>query len=155
MTAAVQPAVADARPPATVVRLTNMIVRPLLRSPAGRMMKPLAIITFTGRRTGSVRRVVVGWHPHEPGAIVLSPASWRANFEAGHPATVRWSGHTRTYTGTLETDPHIVADAVNSLLAAGVSPRGLALRISDGHIIDADDITTTHRALIRFEPTPD
>ena len=155
MTAAGETGVTDARPPAIVVRLTNLIMRPLLRTPAGRLLKPLALLEFTGRSTGNRRRIVVGWHRSDGAAVVLTPARWRANFEVAHPATVYWRGQHRTVTGTLDSDPTRVAFAVNALLHAGTRPGALALKVPAGHVLDEADITRTNRAIIHFRPRAD
>ena len=52
MKVATEPTVRDARPPDVVVRVTNLIVRPLLRTPAARLLSPLALLEFKGRSTG-------------------------------------------------------------------------------------------------------
>jgi len=141
----------DARPPAIVVRLTSTIMRPLLRSPIGRLITPLAVLEFVGRRSGTRHRVVVGWHRHGAESMVLTPATWRANFENGHPATVFWGGKRSTLVGVLDTDPSRVATVLNALLEAGGSARALALHIPDGHTLDAADVSRTNRAVIRFD----
>ena len=141
----------DARPPGLVVRVTSMIVRPLLRTPAARLIKPLALLEFHGRRSGQRRRVVVAWHVIDDVGFVITPARWRMNFVGGHPATVHRLGRSMTLVGTLETDPAAVAGAINRLLDDHASARSLALHIPDGHVLDADDIVGTDRALICFE----
>jgi hypothetical protein len=154
VTTAVDPVdvgVRDARPPAIVIRLTNTIMRPLLRTPAGRLIKPLALLEFVGRRSGARHRIVVGWHRDGAESIVLTPAAWRANFENGHPATVFWSGRRTLVVGTLDTEPSRVATVLTALLEAGRSARAFALQIPDGHTLDATDIGRTNRAVIRFE----
>lgn len=151
MTAAIESAVSDARPPALIVQLTNLIMRPLLRTPLGRLIKPLALLEFTGRRSGTRRRVVVGWHGDGTTAIVLTPAPWRANFDHGYPSTVYWRGQHSTVIGTLDTDPYRVAAAITALLQAGTPPRSLALHIPAGHTLDHTDITYTNRAIIHFD----
>jgi hypothetical protein len=151
MTTAMDSVVIDARPPALVVRLTNLIMRPLLRTPVGRLVKPLALLEFTGRRSGTRRRVVVGWHRDGTTAIVLTPAPWRANFDHGYPSTMYWCGQRSCVIGTLDTDPARVAAAVTTLLHAGTPARSLALNIPAGHTLDLTDITRTNRAIIHFE----
>jgi len=150
MSVADHSAISDARPPDLVVRLTNLIMRPLLRTPAARFIKPLVLLEFPGRHTGIRRRVVVGWHPTELGGIVLTPAPWRQNFTDGYSTAVYWRGHRHSFVGTLEADPAAVATALNTLLSTGSSPRSLALRIPDRHTIVADDVITTNRAAIHF-----
>ena len=55
-------AVRDARPPAALLRVTNPILKTLLRTPVSRVIRPLALIEFRGRRSGRPIRVVVAWH---------------------------------------------------------------------------------------------
>jgi hypothetical protein len=143
----------DAPPPKIVLRVTNPIVRFLLRTPAGRLIRPLAVIEFRGRRSGQVRRVVVGWHIVAGSPVVLTPARWRSNFDGGRPATVRWRGRDADYVGTLEADPDAVAAMVNTMLRSGTSARSLALRVPAGHTVDAADVVRARRALLRFEAT--
>ena len=151
MAVATTSTVRDARPPGVVVRMTNLIVRPLLRTPAAKLFTPLALLEFQGRRSGLRRRVVVGWHVIDEVGVVLTPARWRANFAGGLPTTVHHRGTPMRLVGTLVSDPTEVAAAINRLLDAHASARSLALRIPDGHVIDADDIVSTDRALIRFD----
>lgn len=151
MTTALDSPVTDARPPALVVRLTNLIMRTLLRTPLGRVVKPLALLEFNGRHSGARRRIVVGWHGDGTTSLVQTPAPWRANFTGGHVATVYWRGRRHTVTGTLDNDPVAVSAALNTLLHTGTSARSLALRIPPGHALDRDDIARNNRALIRFE----
>ena len=150
MSLATELPVRDSRPPNAVVRVTNMIVRPLLRTPVAKVLKPLALLEFSGRRSGARLRIVVGWHVIDEVGVVLTPAGWRANFSGGRPAKVHRRGTSTTLIGTLESDPGAVADVVNRLLDEGASARSLALRVSDGHVIEADDIVGTGRAMIRF-----
>ena len=142
--------VRDARPPQLLVRVLNPVLRTVLRTPIGRMIAPLALLEFAGRRSRKTYRVVVGWHSLDDTAIVLTPAAWRANFTAAAPATVRWHGQRRKYTGTLDTNPDNVAAAINTMLANGTHPRSVALHIPTGHHVNRDDVEATHRALIRF-----
>ena len=136
------------------MRVTNLIVRPLLRTPVARLIKPLALLEFHGRRSGQRRRVVVAWHVIDDVGFVITPARWRMNFVGGHPTTVYRRGRSTTLVGTLETDPAAVADAINRLLDDHASARSLALHIPAGHVLDTDDIVNTDRALIRFEAVP-
>jgi hypothetical protein len=151
MTAAEDSAVSDARPPALVVRPTNLIMRLLLRTPLGRLVKPLALLEFTGRRSGTRRRVVVGWHRDGTTAIVLTPAPWRANFDDGYPSTVYWCGRRSSVIGKLDTDPARIAATVTALLRGGTPARSFGLKIAAGHTLNHTDITRTNRAIIHFE----
>src|SRR4051812_27435745 len=116
-----------------------------------RLVEPLALLEFDGRRTGRRRRIVVGWHFIDDQPLVVTPAKWRANFVGGGVATVRWKGNVAEFVGTLDTDPAVVAAAINALLNAGATPRSLALRIPAGHVMSAADVTATRRGIVRFE----
>jgi len=151
MTVATEPAVRDARPPDVGVRVTNLIVRPLLRTPVARLFTPLALLEFKGRRSGDQRRIVVGWHVIGDVGFVVTPARWRANFIGGHPTTVHRRGTSLALVGRLVNDPAAVASAINQLLDSGTSARSLALHVPHGHVIDSEDVVATDRALIRFD----
>jgi hypothetical protein len=144
--------VEDAPPPRLALRFVNPVILTLLRTPLSRAMGGLAILQFAGRRSGSIRRVVVGWHDLDGQRVVFTPASWRANFAEPHDATVRWRGTTSRVSGTLDLDPGRVAAAIDRALATGTSARGLALRVTDGHHVTADDVVHVHRGMIRFIP---
>jgi hypothetical protein len=122
-----------------------------MRTPAGKLIKPLALLEFDGRRSGQRRRIVVAWHVIDDVGFVVTPARWRANFVGGHQTTVYRRGRSMPLVGTLETDPATVAGAINRLLADHTSAGTLALHIPKAHVVDAHDIVGTDRALIRFE----
>ncbi|HEY4608472.1 MAG TPA: hypothetical protein VIH06_04690, partial [Ilumatobacteraceae bacterium] len=117
-----------------------------------RLVAPLALLEFDGRRTGKRRHVVVGWHFLDDQPLVVTPATWRANFTGGHLAGVRWKGTHAELVGTLDTDTASVAGAINRLLDDGTTPRSLALRIPAGHVLSASDVAATHRGIVRFQP---
>jgi hypothetical protein len=144
--------VVDAGPPRAVLRVINPVLRLLLRTPIARFIEPLALLEFDGRRTGRGHQVVVGWHFIDEQPLVITPANWRANFVDGRVATVRWKGNHAEFVGTLDTDPDIVAAAINTLLSHGAKPRSLALRLPAGHVLSAKDITATRRGIVRFQP---
>jgi len=146
------PEVTEARPPYVVVAILNPINRVALRTPLGRLIKPIALLQFAGRRTGRRFRVPVLWHPVGDGGYVFSPATWPPNFDGGALATVTHLGRARRLRGTLERDPQLVADALNELLAAGTEPSHTGLHIAPGHEVTAEDVVRVNRVLIRFEP---
>ena len=144
--------VGDARPPEAVLRVVNPIMRTLLRTPASRAIRGLALLRFEGRRTARRFSVVVGWHVIDDAPVVLTPASWRMNFAEGASVIVRWRGRNEELVGTLETDPMAVAAATNALLGAGTSARAIGLKLPEGHTFTAEDVIATGRSMIRFEP---
>lgn len=151
MSADVSSVVRDARPPAAVIRILNPLMRALLGSRLARRMRGFALLEFSGCRSGRSYRVPVGWHDAGGQAIVVTPASWRANFADGRSATVHHHGQVQSMTGTLVTDAVEVARAVQTLLDEGTAPRQLGLRMPNGHRITPSEISTANRAIIRFE----
>lgn len=145
-------AVRDARPPEAVVRVTNPLVRAMVRGPLGRHIGGLAIIDHHGRRTGAARHVVAAWHELDGRGFVVTPAAWRANFIGGAAAQIHHRGLTSAVTGTLEDDPAEVAAILRQLFDAGASPRSTGLAIDEHHSIDAADVTAVHRAIVWFDP---
>ncbi len=144
-------AVADRRPPDAMVRMLNPAMRLALRGRAGRALGGLAELELDGRRSARRLRIVVGWHELDSLPVVLTPATWRANFEGGRPATIWHRGRAEQWHGTLVTDPAAVAGLLNRLLASGASPGSIGLRIADGHQVDADDVVAVGRAAIWFD----
>jgi hypothetical protein len=130
----------------------NPVNRALLRTPAGRRIGSLALLEFSGRRTGRRHAVTAGWHEAGGEAVIVSPAPWRANFIGGAPVTVHHRGHTMQMRGTLVTDAAQVADALNEILSSGTAPRALGLGVPAGHVLTPDDVAAVDRALIRLRP---
>ncbi|MEO8696396.1 MAG: grhN [Acidimicrobiales bacterium] len=142
--------VRDARPPATLVHVLNPIMRIVLRTRLGRLVRPFALLEFDGRRSGRRYRVPVGWHESNGGALVVTPAPWRINFSGGARATVYFRGKAQQMTGTLVTDHSAVAGALQSLFASGTKPREIGLDMPEGHRVTASDVGSVGRAAIQF-----
>ena len=153
MKVSLEPTVRDARPPKVVMRIVNPLMHLVLRTPLSRLIRPLALIVFEGRRSGSRRSIVVGWHMLDGSPIVVTPAAWRTNFADPRLATVRWRGRVSSWVGRLETDPNVVAGVVDQMLRGGTSAPSLALRVPPGHTVTSADIVETCRAIIRFTPS--
>ena len=146
------PVVGDARPPRLAVAALNPMLRLVLRTPLGRSIRPLALLDFPGRRSGRRFSVVVGWHSIDGLPVVITPASWRANFTGGRRATVRSRAQRTELIGTLDEDPEAVARCIVALVEGGTAPRALGLSIPEGHTITADDVRSSDRAIVRFIP---
>lgn len=142
----------DGRPPRALVRVLNPVMRTVLPTPIGRLVRSLALLEFAGRRSGRRFRVPIGCHPFDGGYLVISPAPWRANFAGGHPVTVHFRGHAEQMTGTLDADPDAVARTVQALLDEGLPPRMMGLKVRGGHRVTAEDVARLDRKLIRFVP---
>lgn len=144
----------DARPPLALVRVMNPTMRAVLRTPLGRLVRPFALLDFTGRRTGRRFLIPVGWHEIESGHVAFTPASWRVNFRNGSPVTVWYRGQRQNLTGILDDEPGRVAAALQSLADRRGSLRSIGVDIPAGHRLTAPDVTAIDRAVIRFTPAP-
>jgi hypothetical protein len=131
----------------------NPIMRTLLRSPVARAMPDaLAVVEFSGRRTGRSYRIVVGAHEAPRARLVFTSAPWANNFRGGAPVALIQNGQRRTATGTLVEDPEVVASAFQAVFDDGAPPRALGLEVPDGHRMTAEDVRAVDRVMIRIEP---
>lgn len=142
--------VVDVLPPPTLLRVLNPTLRWALRTPLGRGAAGLALLQFTGRRTGRDYRVPVIWRELEGTPFVLTPAPWRANFAGGAQVLVHHRGRSHPMLATLDGDAEAAARAVRCLLARGVPDKQLGMRISADHTVDTEDMRRLDRRLIRF-----
>ena len=78
-----------------LTRIGNVFVRPLLRSRAGRGMHELALLSFSGRRSGKRYDVPVAYHELDGEGIVLTRSRWRVNFRGGADIEVTQEGRRR------------------------------------------------------------
>ncbi|MEO8540600.1 MAG: hypothetical protein ABI577_12750 [bacterium] len=147
--------VTNAQPPKLFVKMSNIFLKVALRTPLAKAIQPLAVVSFSGRRSGRPISVVVGWHSLEGTRVVFTPAPWRVNFSGSALASVRHLNQPRLLTGRLITDPTQVADALNRVIDAGTSPKALALRIPKGHLVTPTDVVAVNRAMVQFRPVSD
>jgi hypothetical protein len=143
-------AVRDSPPPDAMLRILNPLLRVLLGTPAGRLLKAYGVLRFTGRRTGRALAVVVGVHEVDGALVVFTSEVWRLNFRGGRPVQVRHGGTTFDGTGELIEDPEVVATALQQVLDGGTSGFQLGLKIARGHRVTPADVTATGRAVIRL-----
>lgn len=148
MTAAVR----DARPPRSVVRVLNVVLRRLLRTPIARWIDAPVLLEFAGRRSGRRFRVPVGWYETGEGWVVFTPAPWRANFATTAPVVVRHRGQRHLMSGTLVTDAGATAQVIDDVLASGASTRFLAVDVAPGHRITAREVTGLGTAMVVLRP---
>ncbi len=142
--------VRDARPPMAVIAILNPIMRILLRSIVGRLIKPFALHAFPGRHSGRQYRVPTGIFRVQNATVVFTPAAWRVNFLGCATATVHHLGRPLLMTGTLITDPAVVAQALQSVLDCGTPARLLGFDMVPNHQLTASDVAFLGRAMIQF-----
>lgn len=143
-------AVLDAKPPLALVGVMNLVLRVLLRTPAGRLVRPFGLLEFTGRRSGRRYRVPVGVHQVAGAPVVFTPAPWRANFAGGLAVVLRLHGRADSLIGDLDADPASVAALLQTMFDDGTPPWKVGLRIAPGHRISSDDVVSVDRQAITF-----
>jgi hypothetical protein len=80
-------------PPAPLFLVANPLLKWLLRSPFhGRVSKMLALLTFTGRKSGKQFTTPVGYHRMDGQIVVFTDSGWWRNLTKGAPATLRLEG---------------------------------------------------------------
>ena len=138
-------------PPRPVLRLVNPVVRRLLRTPLATRLPPvMALLEFTGRRSGRHLAVPVGVHEVPHGPVIFTEAAWRLNFSEPREVTLRRGRELRTGRGVLVEEPDAVADALQVALER-VGPRGLAMRTAPGHVPTRDDLVRVGRSMVRLD----
>ena len=100
----------------TLMRIGNTFMRPLLRSRLGRRMDDLALLSFTGRRSGRLYTVPVGYHELDGHGVVMTASPWRANLRGGADVEVVHNGRRIPMRAELIEDPHDVAQVYSALL---------------------------------------
>jgi hypothetical protein len=124
--------VESAHPPKALIRVTNPVLRLLLRSPLGGPMRNFMVLRFFGRKTGRRYDVPVVAHRLGDELYSLTDARWRNNFRGGADVEVTLDGHVARMSGQLIEDPESVAPLyARSIDQFGVkrAPRMLGLKI--------------------------
>jgi hypothetical protein len=114
-----EPAVRSFEPTAgsdRMMRIGNTFMRPLLRSRAGRRMHDLALLSFTGRRSGRRYTLPVAYHELDRHGVILTAKAWRANLRGGSDVEVVHDGVSTPMRAELIEDPHEVARNHEALL---------------------------------------
>lgn len=102
--------VEPAHPPAAMLRVSNPVMRALLRSPAGGpLRRQFMVLRLFGRKTGRRYDIPVVAHRLDGGLYALTDAPWRHNFRGGADVEVTQDGHVTRMRGELLDDPEAVA----------------------------------------------
>jgi hypothetical protein len=141
-----------------LTRMGNVFMRPLIRSRAGRGMHELALLSFSGRRSGTRYEVPVAYHELDGDGIVLTRSGWRLNFRGGADVEVTREGRRRPMRAELIEGPDEVADVYAELLERyGIEkPTKIGLRISGDRIPNHQEIRAAvvvgRRTIVRLLP---
>jgi hypothetical protein len=100
----------------TMMRIGNAFVRPLIRSRVGRRIDDLALLSFTGRKTGRRYTVPVGYHELDGDGVILTASGWKANLRGGADVEVTHLGRRTPMRAELIEEPHEVARIYGALL---------------------------------------
>ena len=73
-------------------------------------------MSFTGRRTGRLYTVPVGYHELDGHGVVMTASPWRANLRGGADVEVVHNGRRISMRAELIEDPHAVAQVYSALL---------------------------------------
>jgi hypothetical protein len=93
-----------------VLRVSNPVMRGLLRSPVGGpLRRQFMVLRFFGRKTGRRYDIPVVAHRLDGGLYALTGAPWRNNFRGGTDVQVTLDGHVTRMRGQLLDDPETVA----------------------------------------------
>lgn len=146
-------------PPPAVLKVMNVVMRPLLSSPLGRRVDGVMLLDFRGRRTGRRLKVPVNFNLVDGVPMALTDARWRRNFEGGHPVTVTHRARVFATTGELPPmTPQQMGHAVRTSLDNGGSAQRMGIRTAPGHDPTAGELAALGPALgtavIRFDFRP-
>lgn len=105
-------------PSRRVLHVINPFVSLILRSPLHRMLSGrLLLLTFTGRKTGKVFTIPVGYTREDETLTLFSDYGWWKNLRGGAPVTVRLQGRRRTGRAEAIEDTAVVLAAAERLVA--------------------------------------
>jgi hypothetical protein len=143
----------------TMMRIGNGFMRPLLRSSVGAKLHELALLEFTGRRSGKRYTVPVGYHELDGDVLILTASAWRVNLRGGADVELVHDGEPRRMRAELIED----ADEVARIYSALIERIGLdeAKATTIGLDVLVDRMPTTEeireaaggrRAVVRLRP---
>ena len=110
-------------------RIGNAVLRPILRSRLGSRMPDLALLSFTGRRSGRRFTVPVGFHELDDRAAILTASAWKANLRGGADVEIVHLGEREPMRALLVEDADEVADVYRTLLARVGVRRGTRIGV--------------------------
>jgi hypothetical protein len=100
----------------TMLRVSNLFMRPLLRSSAGKRIHELALLCFDGRRTGRRYEVPVEYHELDGQPLILTASAWKSNLRGGADVELVHEGQRMPKRAELIEDPEEVARTYEALI---------------------------------------
>ncbi|MFJ3659069.1 hypothetical protein ACIPPM_01205 [Streptomyces sp. NPDC090119] len=114
----------------------------LSRPDAGPVATHLALVHFTGRRSGRPFTVPAGVHRHDGALYLATSSSWRHNFATGADGELTWQGRRTPASFTLVRDAELTTRAYLDLYrryGREVAQRRLGIAVTDGPEPTMDD----------------
>lgn len=155
-----RPAVERRQPPKGPFVVVNALMRVVLGS---RLPDPtrggIALLSFTGRKTGRRYRTPVAVHELDGTLVTLTSSGWRKNFRGGAPVVLRRGGTDLALTATLTEDPDQVADTYAALIGRfghDQAGRRLGIRINLDRAPTHDELADAARrsglSVVTYQP---
>jgi hypothetical protein len=111
------PAVERRTPPKEPFVVVNAVVKRLARSPLhGVLGGRIAVLRFTGRRSGRQYETPVGVHELDGALLTLTNSPWKANLREPARVGLLRRGVDTAWTATLDEDPERVAEVYRRLI---------------------------------------
>jgi hypothetical protein len=141
-----------------LMKVGNAVLTPMLRSRWGARMHELALLTVTGRRTGTRYTTPVSVQEFEGNLVVLTASGWRVNLRGGADVELRHDGVERTMHADLVEDPDEVARVYGELLkGVGLAKANhVGLKVSGDRMPTHDELVDAighHRAVVVLTPS--
>jgi hypothetical protein len=104
------------RPFRTMLRISNLFMRPLLRSSAGKRIHGVALLCFHGQRTRRRYEVPVEYHELDGRPLILTASGWKSNLRGGADVELVHEGQRMPMRAELIEDPDEVAKTYEALI---------------------------------------
>lgn len=151
-----RPVIENADPPLPefAYGIVNPLMKLVLRSPLhGLVSDGLALITFTGRKSGNEYTTPVGYHEYGDRVLVFNDSGWWRNMVDGAPVELLIRGEWRRGTGTALPDSRATAERVHRVLTdEGLGhARRLGLKVPGDEVPDVDELAAAIDEMVAIE----
>lgn len=140
---ATEPTATPRRPPKALFRYgLNPLFGRILRSPLhGRLGEHLALLSFTGRRSGTTYTTPVAYAQTDDTLLLGTASGWSRNLVGGAPVRVRLRGQERAGRAEVIADEGGMTDAYRTMLTLAPGfRRALAVRLDPSGEPNRDDV---------------
>jgi hypothetical protein len=142
-----------------MTRIANVIMRPLLRSSAGKGIHELALLCFEGRRSSRRYEVPVEYHELDGEPLILTGSAWRRNLRGGADVELVHEGRRIPMRAELIEDPDRVAQIYEALIerigVANAKATKIGLEVTGGRMPTHEQIRGAiagRRTVVRLGP---